>query len=342
MSLVLVDSWDYLATAQLPGLFTSNGSMTQGFEGSDGYVAATSVSHNMNFTIPSPASTYIVKLRVKWASSFLNDDRQVIFRLANGATIHCGLVMNGYDGHLYFFRSSTTTLIGAFSTKWLREGIWYDIECKVTIGDAGVGSIECRVNGETWIGPTVVDSRNGATSTADTLTIGPGTGTGIGGFRYSHVILCDTAGAQMNDWLGCVDVATSFAASDGAHTAWTIGAGSGSDYQQVDDPTADGDTTYLNSATLNAKSSFNFAALPAGVTAVKSVTVAMQARKDDATARALTQFIRIGGVDYSGAAKTMTTSYVFYADHFELDPSSSTVWNVGADFPIEAGVEVTT
>jgi hypothetical protein len=76
--------------------------------------------------------------------------------------------------------------------------------------------------------------------------------------------------------------------------------------------------------------------------AVHAVQISWRARKDDAATREVRSRIRSDAATANGAPRTLTSSYLYYHDVFELDPDAAGPWTGAAVAAMEIGVETVT
>lgn len=223
----------------------------------------------------------------------------------------------------------TGTVIATGATP-IVDNTYYYIELKVTFGNAA--AYELRINGVTEFSGTG-DTTNTANNTADGWA---SIFNGTTGLLFDDMLIMDTSGSNFNNFQGDVRIATQRPDGAGNYTQWQPSAGS--NYQNVDDAINDDDATYNAESNVGDKDSFSMSNLPSNGT-VRGVQVTTIARKDDAGSRTLRNFLRIGGVDYEGASKAVTDTYLLHQDIFETDPSGG-AWNQTKADALEVGVKV--
>jgi hypothetical protein len=245
--------------------------------------------------------------------------------------VHGALQFNAGTRRIGAYRS-TTTLLGETADNVLIENTWNHIQVKWTVSDT-VGVVQVKVNNVTVLNLTGQDTQNSANAYVQSISFAaPGND-----IQIDDLIIVDTAGgAPWNDFLGDVKIVPYLSDGAGNYSAWTPSAGV--NYQNIDDTTPDGDTTY-NSASVNGdKDSYAIAAV--GVTgAVFSVRHLAQMRKDDAGSRNVRLFMRVGGVDYPGSDIGLSDSYVTYARLHETNPNTGVQWIVSGVDGAEVGQE---
>lgn len=325
MSLLLVDNFAYLENADRPGLLTqvaSTGAIGSGVLSLGGSAEAAI------YTFGAAEDVLIINMKVKKVSTSTTDTSFIICRFMDTSTEQCGLAVRLSDNKLFFFRGTPATQIGADSTNAIVVGTEYDLEIKVTIANAG--SIELRVNGVAEIGPTSVDTM--ATSTASATSAqfgvaGGGAGIGSGGFLFYHIIVMNDAGAQMNDFLGVVDVNTHRPIAPGTHADFSReGVDSGANWSQVNDTYPDDSDAYVASPTVSEADSYEFEALGPGVTTVHAVAVIAKMKRDAGGTRTVRLLARSDGVDYESSDVVLGTSWRYDQRIWELDPDGGVAW----------------
>ena len=134
------------------------GILTQSFAGRAG----------PTFVLPAALTTVITGF-----ATYCNDASGVS-RLAafwNGSTTHVYLNVDAATGLVSAYNGSNVLLGTSTAPIWAAPGEWAYVECKVTISDT-VGAVEVRLYGTTILSLTNVDTRNGATTNMDRVSIG--------------------------------------------------------------------------------------------------------------------------------------------------------------------------
>jgi hypothetical protein len=241
----------------------------------------------------------------------------------------CDLVVTT-SGILQFRRNGTVIDSAAAA---LVTGTWYYIEAKILVATTAVGSYEIRVNGVTVMGPTATVQTS--SSTVNLFRLHNSAAANPNSGSYDDLVVQDWSVANV-DFLGDVSVATLIPDGAGNYTQWT--PLSSTNVSNVDDATADGDTTYNADATVGDKDSFSMGNLPSNGTPY-IVQVTAEARKDDAGSRTLRNFLRVGGTDYEGTSKAVTDTYLMHSDVWNSDPSGG-AWDQTKVDALEVGEKV--
>jgi hypothetical protein len=335
MAIVYLDSFRTYDTAALP-LHWGNGngvvSSTSGRFGRPGLTV------NNNATLVHmlpPCGAAVVGAAFLFNIPGDGNDRIPLFGFRDSTTLQAYVEWNnrilricGAGGAV--LATGTTQIAGATG---------YYLEFKVTFADSiAANSCVLRVNGVVeCTAPAGGDTKATANATANQFFVAS-TGFGTVGTTISDLYILDGTGTINNDFLGDRKVEACVVTGDGGLSDWTANAGT--DWQAVDDPTSDGDATYVASATVGQYDTFTLADLPAGVPAVDGVQVRVVARKDDAGSRAFAPALEIAGVRYDGAAVALGDTYAPTVRAWDQNPATSAAWTETAVNALGAGVKL--
>lgn len=140
------------------------------------------------------------------------------------------------------------------------------------------------------------------------------------------IMVQDTTGSYMNDFVNDLDVVHMIADADGSTAAWTASAGP-ANYQDVDDALGayDDDTTYISSSTVNQDNYVSAGTVGSlsGEDVLFTLHTAL-ARNDGSNNIAV--LVDSGGTVSAGADKTLTTSYAWARKVDLVDPNTSSPW----------------
>jgi len=243
---------------------------------------------------------------------------QIIMQGLDGATEHVSVRMDA-TSHITFTRNATVL---ATSTNTLSSNTWYHIEIRVTIGDAGdtpSGRYEVKVNGSSvnWIpdSGTGQDTRNAGTIGITAFVLSSTNGRTV---YLQDVYLLDTTGTQASDFLGPCSFIIVRPTGAGNSAQWT--GNYADNWQNVADPTGDGDGTFNQSSTAGHIDLFEGGNVPAGT--IHAIQHVILAKKDAGAARTIRPKTRIAGTTYSGATVTLTASYLYYTEPVMFSPDT--------------------
>ena len=336
MALLFTDSFDHYATADITRKWTSvGGSAAIGAVGRNSTSGLTCNGANRYVTKSfTAAATVIVGFAFKSSAITTTTGSGSFLQFYEGGTLQVYFRFNG-SGFIEALRGNGTIL--GTSGNALSSDTYYYLEFKVKFDDT-TGTIDIQLNGASTLALSGIDTNNGGTSTATSFLMGYAN-SGIGatpGYSFDDVYLANTSGSVNNDFLGPVRVVAVL--PDGAGNSADFTPSAGSNYQNVDETSQDGDTTYNSETTPGDHDTYTFGAL--GVTGtVKGVQTNLMVRSDGAGAETVRPKIRIATTDYSGTTVGVTTSYADSLEIFETSPATATAWTVteidGAEFGIE-------
>jgi hypothetical protein len=158
---------------------------------------------------------------------------------------------------------------------------------------------------------------------------------------FDDLYILNTLGSVNNTFLGDVRVDKYLPNGNGnASELVNSAADSVNNYSYVDDATPDGDSTYVQSAVLNAKDTYLHEQMTHTPSSIFGIQISAQARKDDEGTRSLATVLRSGGANTDGDAQALTTSYVYYSHVHETDPATAVAWTKAGFNASEIGVKV--
>jgi hypothetical protein len=139
------------------------------------------------------------------------------------------------------------------------------------------------------------------------------------GVQYDDIYVTDTATR-----LGERKIETLRGNSDQLVT-WVRNTGS-TNSGAVSDSTVDGDTSYVETASIGARDLYGSAGLTTNPSNIDCVNVVQFSYKTDATTRAVYGSIQSNGVDSDGSLFPMSGSYQRYDRIVQTDPSGGGAW----------------
>lgn len=233
---------------------------------------------------------------------------------------------NGVGGFLQMGSDSATTLA--------TDGTWYRID--VYCGNTNPGPYEVRINGVSEI------SGNGNIRAANCGAFQVGKVNNRNGntvdFYYDDIVVDDTA------YPSNYTVLRLDPAGDGTYTTWTIGAGAGADWQNVDEVPHDSNTTYLLSTlTIGNASTVTLETLASAGYVSGSIQAVLAnwytTRDAGGTAKVRFRF-RSGATEVDTGADLSMGASTYYSSTMLLttDPATSAAWTVAGVNAVEIGV----
>lgn len=274
-----------------------------------------------------------------------------------GANVQIGIVAIGHatarhlvvyrnvDGSLAVYRNDassgfSTVLLGSTPPDTIRLNETYYLEMKATIADAA-GAVDLAVNGANVLSLSGIDTK-GSSSAVSSIWFGNQAGNGNSVFVIDDIYAFDDVAGEVTNLLGPVRV--EFLATDapGNYSANFTLVGASTQHDAVRDLTGpDGDTSYIQSATVGHKYSGNLQGTGVSVGSIYGVQTLLNARVTDAGFRGIKPLLRQGGVDYLGTEQYPGSTYRYLHEVFEKDPNTAAVWTIAGVNALELGVEIT-
>lgn len=250
-----------------------------------------------------------------------------IYQTRNSSDVVKGELRINSAGHLAAYNSTAVLL--ATGTATLTTGVWYCLQ--VLTGTGSPAAFEVKVDNVSDITTT----GNMTVASNARMRLGKGTNRNSQAIDiYFDDIVADNAAFQ-----NCgQSVLRMDVDGDGTSTAWTIGAGGGADYTNVDDVPSDGSTTYLLSTSVDADASSVSleSSASAGITgAITSVKAFGFFRRDNTagSTQGTVQFgIRSNAVDSLGVDSSINPGTVGNYDSrqliFDTNPDGNIPWEL--------------
>lgn len=347
MALRFVDGFDFWTTR--PGCWTSTAADNSNHVSvaSSKLTVPTGVGNlNVSYirtTLPGSYGTVIVNLRMTFGSNGDFVDAPFI-HFYNGNTVQVTIGTNS-AGQFWVKRGAYNgTQVGTYSTAAvvMDNTTEYDVEIKLLAADSG--TCEIRLNGATVLS-VAGDLNNGGAQLVDNILCGRNVSGGTGalaypGMKFEHVIIMDTTGTSMNDFIGPVKVNPHYLTADGTYTDFTANAGSR--WDAINDLDPDGDTTYISANTVGNKYTAVASNLPAGITTVHALAVWANSKRDDDVARAYKALLRYAAADQLGSAdKYVGPNYAYQLSTFDVSPFTDVAWTTTEVNGLEVGVQIT-
>lgn len=250
---------------------------------------------------------------------------------AINGTVHFGLALDT-AGQLYVTRGTTT--VATATTPAIPPDTWTHIELRVWI-DNSVGRITVKVNGATGIDFTG-DTQNAGTGVVSAIYIQNSSNNGA--LYYDDLYVYSITDFAADPWVGDARIFSMSPDSVGNYSQWSPISGS-VNYQNVDEQTTDGDTTYVFASVSGTMDSYGFSDMSASGT-VTGIVAWWTARKDDAGTRMLAPLCRRNSIDALGTAFALADGYALYNQVWEVDPTISGSWSLANLNATEFGMKL--
>jgi hypothetical protein len=344
MALLFMDGFDHYVTANmgmkwtsvtansgtLPAITTNLGRRSGGAA-----LFAGGYAQNMKKVLPASVSTLITGFAFQ--ASIAPAANVGVCWWIDGSTTQLTLVVTT-DLRLAVYRgASGGTLLGQTSANAIATGAYAYIEFKATF-HGSAGTAEVRVNGTVVLTLAGVNTIMSGNASANALALGSDiTPPGAPSWYFDDLYVLDTTGSANNTYLGDARIDALLPNADGTYTAFTPSSGS-THYTLVNESAPD-TTSYVASATVGAKDTYQMQDLGTTNT-IAAVQVSNAAVKDNTAARSISNLVRSGSTDYTGASTALTTTYAYYSTVLETDPATSAAWTQTGVNGMQAGSTV--
>lgn len=256
---------------------------------------------------------------------------------SNGRGI-CGFLDAGtMQAEIQMDVDGTCHLTGTTSTFTIPLGAYIHFAVKCVL-HASAGAWIVQVNGAEVLNVSGIDTTTTANNYATQVSLAGGINR-TGTFYYDDWIVYDTSGTTYNDFLGDKRVIEQAPTGDGGTMQFTPSTGT-SGFAMVDEVPPDGDTSYIEDATVGHVARLTFPSLPVSTGTVLSADVVWYGRKTDAGTRTIKGSVKSGASTASGADTALATTYGYGRGQFDTDPNGGGAWTIAAVNAAEYGVEV--
>lgn len=304
-------------------------------DGEDAYRFAASGSPAIFYRF-TPVASCMINTRMR--SSTLSGDANsttsdvIAFYGDSGGTRHLTFCLLT-DGSVRVRRGTGAgTILGTSAIGLVVANVWFDLEMRVTIADAG-GRVQVWINGDsTPVIDFTGDTKNAGTNTTVDQVLWSRANTG--NMEVSDLVVRDDT-----TFVGPLRVATSLPTGAGTHTDLTPSPAV-ANYLNVDEQTPDGATSFNAGVTEGDIDTYAMGDLPAGTWDVLAVQWTAHVQKSDAGAKFGRPVLRVGGTDYVGASQALPATYAARTEIFNTSPDTATTWTEAEVDALEAGIEV--
>lgn len=268
---------------------------------------------------------------------FGNGHTYPIIAFSNALGEQVKLVCNG---GLIVFRNDT--LLDS-SVAGLTKDNWHYLEIKVTTSNSiSADDFIIRVDGEEVLNLNAgTDTQHQSTSGITRIDFaGP---SNSAGYAYiDDLYVCSDSGSNNNTFLGDVRITPVFPNAVGTNSDFTPSDGTSDNYEMVDDATNDGDTTYVESETVDHYDTYQCEAVPATPYEIKGIAVWGSMTKDDAGNRTLKAVTVSDGTTAESPETIYPTAGQYLGEFgiFEEDPATGAAWTESAANAAEFGFKI--
>lgn len=246
------------------------------------------------------------------------------FTLRDGTgNIQCGLFLE--NGGTFVLTSGTINVGGLARSPVLMPlaSQWAHVQAKIFIHNTA-GSIELRINGSPTASWTAsgLNTRNGSANFYANVI--HWTSTSASSDFLDDFYAFNDQGAAPNNFQGDVHAVKQFPTTDVAIT-WARNTGP-NNCLAVDDPTEDGDATYVATLTVNATDTYGVAPLSPTPTTIVGIQTKYMARMDDAGPHQMNAQLTSGGTTVNLPTLNVVSTYQYVTAAYPQDPNTSAAW----------------
>jgi hypothetical protein len=281
-------------------------------------------------TVPISGSAYLMGFWYWWDGSTANP--LVFFgetgAAYNGGNAVCALAANSSGALLVTSGSTIPGTTRATSAACLTVNANNFIQFFYDAQDSGTYVVRCNgtqvLSGSADLAPT------GSPAVLRWINTAVENGTGFDSmFLFDHVDSTD---------LATIDQTVSMfrpSTGNGAETGLT--PSTGTDHGALVDESVPNDDTDYNSGGAGVTDTYVFDLSALSGKTIYGLVLTISAKATTAGTNTIAGVARIGGTDYVGDTKTLTTSYLFYEQAWTVKPSDGLAWSAGAS--MEFGVQ---
>jgi hypothetical protein len=241
----------------------------------------------------------------------------------NGTT-HVDLVSS--NGLITVRRGGSTTLATYTIPNYVSNN-WYYYEFGAVIDDIS-GSVHVRLNAQTVISASGLDTRNGVLAYADEVRVDQQSD-----FTYiTDWYITNTQGSNpaTNGFLGDIRIFSTTPTASGDTINFT--PLSSSNALMVDDGNSpDNDVTFVSASLPNSMDLYKTVEYTGSVTQIYGLGVKALARKTEPGSRAMQIAIKSGSTFAYSPSESILDSYRYHAGIFETNPNTGTPWSSLSD-----------
>jgi hypothetical protein len=246
------------------------------------------------------------------------------------------VIANGAGGNLQLFDDTGTAQIGSTGSTLLAVNTWYRIEIVLT--NTVPQTVTVKLDGATEITATDVDLGSVGMARVRFGKVLNRNGNSVE-FYYDDIYVDDAT------WPGAGQILAMRPNGDGNYTAWTIGVGGGSDWENVDDPAGggsaahDGDATYLKSTGLDEQETVDLeSTATVGISGtIHAVVGIVYVREQPSGGSQHFLVMRSNTTDALTNVLNLTTTYNDIGLYKTTDPATGTAWTTAGLDAVEIG-----
>jgi hypothetical protein len=291
-------------------------------------IGSTNIVSNgyLSYAIPSSSAIYS-GMAVSFQELGAGDSFK-LFEFRHTGTIQVRLIPNLSELKVVH---GNGTVLGTYNIPGFIRNNWYYIEMGAVISNTS-GSCEVRINGNTVISASNVDTQNTSLPIITDIFIGRTTITGGANYGYisaSDWYICNSEGSnpRTNTFLGEIRIASLIATQSGDQVDFKPLSASLNSALMLDDANRpDGDATYVSASAVDSMDLYKMIGYTGSVTNIYGVGINTYTRKNDAGERKLALAIKSGSTISYSPSQSITYTYGWNGHVFETNPNTSTNW----------------
>jgi hypothetical protein len=253
----------------------------------------------------------------------------------DGVTSGMNLRIPGAGSEVYVYRGNT--LLEITSGAAIGFDTWHHIEFKVKCSNT-VGTYELKVDGVTVASDTALDTQAGSNPYHDVVKFRIPASHGRP--TWDDLYICDSTGAQNNDFLGNQRVSAIFPGGGDVTAGWETVVPPGNHYEAVDEEEVDDDSSYVEDDDSGDKDIWNYDSVPT-FGQIQGLQINTDCKETDATDFTLITVIRSGGTEYDDSPQAAGSGdWLTLRRIAELDPDTSALWTESGINNAAFGVKV--
>jgi len=290
----------------------------------------------VNSALPASISEVFVRfgMRAAFDSYYL-----LLTLFDNVGTPQISLTLNEPSHTLEFRRGSYDDAVLARGGE-IHQNRWHCIEFRLVVDNAA-GVFQLKVDG-TQVIDFAGDTQATANANVASFRIGFRIITNAAVCYYDDIAFNDVAGGVNDSWIGRGGIPAVFPIGVGASTDLGLFPNTGeANWEDVAEVPPNDDTSYVFDDLIDDHDSYEMDDLIATGT-VAAVQWLARAKSDLVGNPEIMRVLRIGGVDYDGAADiAIDADYDYYTEILDQDPNAGPgAWTVAAINGMEAGVKI--
>ncbi len=292
----------------------------------------------------SHQATYITGLNVSTSSS-LGIGGNPLLQFSNNGLILCTLTIN-LDGSIVVFGNNNPGLVLLTIPPVITSGVFAYVELSATLsGTTNMNlAVQVWVNGVSQGTGSSLLGRNMNTLTSNSATFNqlflssPAASSGI--CYAADFYLNNGTGPTNTGVFGPVQIDAYPLPNGDISVQWTPLGGTGTNFSEINENPADGDSSYVFSTTPGNVDSYAWQDVVTFTGTVKSVQLTYFARSTDEGTKTFQGNIGAGGLEQQTVTYGLPGNYRYFHQAFDLDPATGLPWTVAGFNAKQFGIKL--